>query len=134
LLPGNLLGSILYKISDSPLTVGGALKIALKDSPFGERGIRYLQRAQMMTMHRVSGASSSYFEGEPEVPKVEIEHHIPTLFEIIQKTSDIYLGALQTPPIPFSSPMNRKSTRALCRAVESPVNDDVWDRFPGIFI
>ena len=85
-------------------------------------------------MHRVSEASLSYFEDVPEVAEVEMEHHTPTLFEIIQKTSDIYLGALQDRPIPFSSPINWKSTKAICRAVESPANEDVWDRFPGIFI
>jgi hypothetical protein len=128
-----LLGSIHYKTVDSPLTAGRTLKIALKDSPFGERGIRYLQRAQMMTMIRISGAASSDFEDEPEPCEAEVEYDTPTLFQIIQKTSDIYVGTLQIPPTPFSSPVNRKSTRALCRAVESPANDDVWDRYPGIF-
>jgi hypothetical protein len=79
-------------------------------------------------MHRVSEASLSYFEDVPEVAEVEMEHHTPTLFEIIQKTSDIYLGALQDRPIPFSSPINWKSTKAICRV--GPLS---WNIYLGSF-
>ena len=30
--------------------------------------------------------------------------------------------------------MNRVSVREVCRAVESPANDNVWNQYPGIFI
>jgi hypothetical protein len=112
------------------------MKIALKESSFGERGIKYVQRAQMITMHRIAGTSCSYSEYMHDLyePETRMDQETSTLFQIIQQTSDIYLGALQTPPIPFSSPINRKFTLPLCKAVESPANDEVWDRFPGIFI
>lgn len=125
-----------YKVADSPLTTKRTMKIALKESSFGDRGIRYLQRAQMITMHRIAGTSCSYAEYKNDLyePETRMEQNISTLFRIIQQTSDIYLGALQTPPIPFSSSINRKSAIALCQGVESPANDDVWDRFPGILV
>jgi len=112
------------------------MKIALKDSSFCERGIRYLQRAQMITMHRINGTSCSFSEYKHDhlEPETRMQQDTSTLFRIIQQTSDIYLGALQTPPIPFSSPRNKQSTIDLCQAVESPANDEVWDRCPGIFI
>ena len=66
--------------------------------------------------------------------EARMEHHNSKLFEVIQQTSVIYFGALQTPSIPFSSPINRMSIREVCRAVESPANDRVWDQYPGIFI
>jgi hypothetical protein len=112
------------------------MKIAVKESAFGERETRYLQRAQMITMHRIAGTncSNTYYKHDYYQPNTTLRQDTSTLFRIIQQTSDIYLGALQTPPIPFSSSVNRNSTIALCQAVESPVNDDVWDRFPGVFI
>lgn len=86
-------------------------------------------------MLRISGARSDDFVDEQDdyEPETKMRQSTINLFQIIQQTSDIYLGALQTPPIPFSSPINRKTTVALCQAVESPANDDVWDQFPGIF-
>ena len=111
------------------------MKIALKESPFGERGARYLHRAQIITMHRIAGTSCNFseYKHDPYEPETRMDQDTSALFRVIQQTSDIYLGALQTPRIPFSSPINRKTTVALCQAVESPANDDVWDRFPGIF-
>ncbi|PMD43248.1 hypothetical protein L207DRAFT_292210 [Hyaloscypha variabilis F] len=124
-----------YKISDSPLTTKASMKSALKDSSFCERGIRYLQWAQMITMHRINGTSCSYSEYQHDhlEPDSRMQESTSPLFRIVQRTSDIYLGALRTPPIPFSSPINRKWAVALCSAVESPTNDEVWDRCPGIF-
>ena len=140
LLPGNLLGSMFYKISDSPLTTGRTLKMALRDSSFCERSIRYLQWAQIITMLRMSGARLASNinvdddEQENYEPETKMGHGTINLFQIIQQTSDIYIAALQTPPIPFSSRINRKSAKALCQAVESPTNDELWDQCPGIFI
>ena len=90
----------------------------------------------MITMHRINGTSCSFAEYKHDhlVPETRMQQSTSTLFSIIQQTSDIYLGALQTPPIPFCSPIHRRSTVNLCQAVESPANDEVWDRFPGVFI
>jgi hypothetical protein len=134
LFPRDLLDSRYPKIADSPLNAGRTLKIALKGSHFGQKGIAYLQRAQILTMLRLSGGSSSDFVDETEFSEAGTEHHNSKLFQVIQQTSVIYFGALQTPSIPFSSPVNRMSIREVCRAVESPANDTVWDQYPGIFI
>lgn len=65
-------------------------------------------------------------------PEINSEHGRLNLLEIIQHTSQIYERALLTPPMPFSSRINRDSVVALCQAVESPLNDYTWDEFPGI--
>jgi hypothetical protein len=134
LFPRDLLDSRYPKIADSPLNAGRTLKIALKGSHFGQKGIAYLQRAQILTMLRLSGGSSSDFVDETEFSEAGTEHHNSKLFQVIQQTSVIYFGALQTPSIPLSSPVNRMSIREVCRAVESPANDTLWDKYPGIFI
>ena len=131
LVPGNLLGSIVYKVPDSPLTTGTTLKIALQNSLFDEKSIKYLQRVQILTMLRISGVSSNITE-DPEMSTIKLQHEALTVSEIIQHTSEIHLRALQTPPIAFSSAINREPVRALCRAVENPAHDHVWDKFPGI--
>ncbi|KAF4626106.1 hypothetical protein G7Y89_g12055 [Cudoniella acicularis] len=133
LMPPNFLGTTFYKIADSPLTTRRTMKVALLKSPFCEKAIQSLQYVQTLTMLVISGIDS----GLPTLPIQEPERITGqkslTLLEIIQHTSDIYARALQTPPIPFSSRVNWDSIRAICRAVESPANDSVWDQFPGIF-
>jgi hypothetical protein len=58
----------------------------------------------------------------------------PSVLNVIRLTSSIYSAALTTPPIPFTSPLNRSLAEDLCRAIESPINDDTWDQFPGILV
>jgi hypothetical protein len=58
----------------------------------------------------------------------------PSLHQIIQLTSTIYIAALSSPPTPFHAPSNRSTVLQLISAIESPAHDDVWDEFPGIFV
>ncbi|KAH8684511.1 hypothetical protein BGZ60DRAFT_397709 [Tricladium varicosporioides] len=129
LLPADVLGSTFYKLADSPLTSMRTLKVALSNSPFCEASITCLQRAQSLTIHVMSGNRSYPSAQEPETTT---EHGRLNLLEIIQHTSQIYERALLTPPMPFSSRINRNSVVALCQAVESPLNDYTWDECPGI--
>lgn len=70
----------------------------------------------------------------PRLLRAEIAESDPySLLRIIRLAAKIYIGAFQTPPIPFSSTLNKTAVRQLTRALESEVNDATWDHFPGIF-
>jgi hypothetical protein len=76
----NLLSSMLYKVSDSPSTTERTLRVALRNSPFGEHAMKSLQRAYTIIMLHVSGVSSIRFQRSLEAI---VEQKILDLNEII---------------------------------------------------
>lgn len=50
-----------------------------------------------------------------------------SLLRIVRLTAKIYIGALKTPPVRFSSTLNQTTVKQLCRALEYEVNDTTWD-------
>lgn len=114
---------MLYEVSDPPLTTGRTLRVALRNSLFGENAIKSLQCAQTITMLHVSRVPSTRFQRSPEAI---LQQNILDSTEIVHHTSEIHLRSLQIPLVPFSSTtINRNSARGLCRAVESTSSTSV---------
>jgi hypothetical protein len=134
LLPKNILGSRFHRVPESPLCSYGKLRDMLHNSEFCEESINILQCMQDLSNFGSIEEYSRTIDSAPRLLRAEIAESDPySLLRIIRLTAKIYVGAFQTPPIPFSSPWNKIVVRQLSRALESEVNDATWDHFPGIF-
>jgi len=87
----NLLSAMLYKVSDSLSTTERTLRVALRNSPFGEHAMKSLQRVYTIIMLHVSGVSSIRFQRSLEAI---VEQKILDLTEIIQHPSEIHLHSM----------------------------------------
>ncbi|KAH7343002.1 hypothetical protein BKA65DRAFT_302945 [Rhexocercosporidium sp. MPI-PUGE-AT-0058] len=129
-LPSNILGIRLNRISDSPLYSSRRLEYILRGSPFCKKSIQTLQHMQDLT----NGQQSRTLTYTLPPLTATANKPITLLHRIILLTATIFESATQTPPTPFSSPINLPIAQELCQALESPINDATWDAFPGIFV
>jgi hypothetical protein len=128
LLPENILGTRSHRIPESPLCSYGRLQDVLQGSEFCEESIAILQYMQNLSdfggvkEHRRSLQSASM------LLSVETVGSDPySLLRIVRLAAQIYIGAFKTPPVPFSSSLNRTAVKQLCRALEYEANDATWD-------
>jgi hypothetical protein len=131
---------IHVKIFDSPLWGSCTFKNLPQKSGLCPESIIILQLLRNLTIFLSANVGDapnpgSDFNALANTKNWNMTHlSAPSVLNVIRLTSSIYSAALTTPPIPFTSPLNRALAEDLCRAIESPINDYTWDQFPGILI